>query len=126
MIWAENRDFLSKLYCGMDSVCTNMTSLGRKSFFDQIESATSLTKPQADQIKLKSLDLIVGESKTIEVNKYQPTQSLNIFIATWNVNDINPNKLDLSKIFRRMDNPDMIVFAIQEMVALSPNNVLNE
>ena len=110
----------------MDSVCTNMTSLGRKSFFDQIESATSLTKPQADQIKLKSLDLIVGESKTIEVNKYQPTQSLNIFIATWNVNDINPNKLDLSKIFRRMDNPDMIVFAIQEMVALSPNNVLNE
>lgn len=59
------------------------------------------------------------------MNKNQPTQSFNIFITTWNVNDINPNKLDLSKIFKKMDNPDMIIFAIQEMVELSPNNVLN-
>lgn len=65
LAWAENRDFLSKLYCGMDSVCSNLTALGRKSFFDQIDLGHSLSKPQPDQIKLKTLDLIAGQSKSI-------------------------------------------------------------
>lgn len=113
LIWAENKDFLSKLYCGIESICSNLTSFGRKSFFDQIDLGLTLSKPQTDHIKLKTLDIIVGQAKTIEVGKNQPSQSFNIFITTWNVNDINPNKLDLSKIFKKMENPDMIVFAIQ-------------
>ena len=57
--------------------------------------------------------MIVGHTKSIDFGKHQPSQSFNIFITTWNVNDINPNKLDLSKVFKKMENPDMIVFAIQ-------------
>ena len=102
LTWAENRDFLSKLYCGIDSVCTNLTTLGRKSFFDQIDIGYILSKPQSDQIKLKTLDLIIGQSKNIEFNNFQPKYSFNIFASTWNVNNIEPKKLDLTRIFKKM------------------------
>ena len=126
LAWAENRDFLSKLYCGIECATSNLSSLGRKSFFEHIDAAIPLSKPNSDQVKIKCHDMVLGETKILVNTMSSLTQPFNIFICTWNVNDLNPSKLDLHKIFKRIDTCDMLVFAIQEMVELSPNNVLNE
>lgn len=38
-LWAENADFISKMYCGTESYSANLTRLGKRGFLDFIDSS---------------------------------------------------------------------------------------
>jgi hypothetical protein len=134
--WAENADFISKMYCGTDSYSSNLTRLGKRGFLEFIDaSLLSLARVYnskfEDQLKQESLDLMLGRVHIIsrlalDSKDKASNCPIRVFVSTWNVNACKPHDIRLDRLLKQADSSDLVVFCLQEMIPLNPNNVLNE
>lgn len=118
-LWQEKADFESMIYAG--SRATN----GKKNkFLDDLEdSFISLQRLYnqkfIDEIKQKSLDIILYHKYYRRDSMLRNKQSaqLHICIASWNVNATDPDKMtNLDKMVAACDGADLVVFGVQEMI----------
>ena len=81
-----------------------------------------------DRVKQTSIDLIHSSRRKIHTKfshqKY--TSPFNISIVSWNVNATEPSKLNLKACLKHVNDADLVVFGIQEMMDLNPNNIMLE
>jgi hypothetical protein len=134
-VWAENADFISKMYCGTDSYSSNLTRLGKRGFLDFIDaSLLSLARVYnskfEDQLKQETLDLLLGRINIISKLALDSKDKSNncplkVFVSTWNVNACKPLEVKLERLLGQAESPDLVVFCLQEMIPLNPNNVLS-
>lgn len=153
-IWADNGDALSKIYAGTGALKSSFTRHGKMSFAgalaDARKTATRLyVNNFSDKARQQTIELLLGRlANQIPVQLYDPfndlvsqelsqrtseysfTRSIKIWAGTFNVNgnSLGPN-VDLTPwIFpvsdQEGDEPMVFAVGFQEIVALSPQQIM--
>ncbi|OQE34520.1 hypothetical protein PENCOP_c017G07090 [Penicillium coprophilum] len=154
-IWADNGDALSKIYAGTGALKSSFTRHGKMSLAgalaDARKSATRLyVNNFTDKAKQKTIDLLLGRlTNQVPVYLYDPINDLVIeelnhrgseyssrkqvrfWVGTFNVNGRNEGPgTDLTPwLFPESDesdeDPAIFVVGFQEIVALSPQQIMS-
>lgn len=154
-LWADNGDALSKVYAGTGALKSSFTRHGKMSlagaFADARKSATRLyVNNFADKARQNTIDILLGRlSNQVPVELYDPindvvttelerraeeytsSRSIRIWVGTFNVNgkgegtttDLSPWLLGMRE--KGGDNPALVVVAFQEIVELSPQQIMS-
>lgn len=154
-LWADNGDALSKIYAGTGALKSSFTRHGKMSFAgalaDARKTATRLyVNNFSDKARQQTIELLLGRlTNQIPVYLYDPlndlvsqelsqraseysfTKSIKIWSGTFNVNGSNlgPN-VDLTPwLFpvpdQQGDEPTIFAVGFQEIVALSPQQIMS-
>lgn len=154
-IWADNGDALSKIYAGTGALKSSFTRHGKMSFAgalaDARKTATRLyVNNFSDKARQQTIELLLGRlANQIPVHLYDPfndlvsqelsqraseysfTKSIKIWAGTFNVNgsSLGPS-VDLTPwIFpvpdQEGDDPMIFAVGFQEIVALSPQQIMS-
>lgn len=115
-VWEEKADFESMIYSGSRAAHSQ-----KNKFLDDIsDSLISLQRLYnqkfMDEMKQKSLDLILYHKHYRMDTMLRSKQNLefHICIITWNVNATSPDKLlELEKIVKACEGADLVIFGIQ-------------
>jgi hypothetical protein len=153
-LWADNGDALSKIYAGTGALKTSFTRSGKMSLAGAIadarKSATRLyINNFADKGRQNTIDVLLGRlvgqrpvylydpineyvnsELARRLPEYSSTQVVNIWVGTYNVNGRSDGiNEDLSAwLFPDGDSgqhPEMVVVGFQEIVELSPQQIMN-
>ena len=154
-LWADNGDALSKIYAGTGALKSSFTRHGKMSFAgalaDARKSATRLyVNNFTDKARQKTIDLLLGrltnqmpvplhdpindlvsEELDSRASEYTSTKKIKIWAGTFNVNGNNQGAdCDLTPwLFpdsEKPDNePDILAVAFQEIVELSPQQIMS-
>ncbi|KUL87265.1 hypothetical protein ZTR_03389 [Talaromyces verruculosus] len=154
-LWADNGDALSKVYAGTGALKSSFTRHGKMSlagaFADARKSATRLyVNNFADKTRQNTIDILLGRlSNQVPVELYDPisdvvtaeierraeeytsSKNIKIWVGTFNVNgkgegtttDLSPWLLGMRE--KDGDNPALVVVAFQEIVELSPQQIMS-
>lgn len=153
-LWADNGDNLSRIYAGTGALKTSMTRHGKTSLAgflaDARKSATRLyINNFADKGRQETIDLLLGRMMgQLPVQVYDPINDyvqnelrkraaeytssdvIRIWVGTFNLNgkSVGINE-DLSPwlnppIEKSQQQPELYVVGFQEIVELSPNNIM--
>ncbi|OKL60838.1 hypothetical protein UA08_03935 [Talaromyces atroroseus] len=154
-LWADNGDALSKVYAGTGALKSSFTRHGKMSlagaFADARKSATRLyVNNFADKARQNTIDILLGRlNNQVPVELYDPvndivmaelerraeeytsSRNIRIWAGTFNVNgrgdgtttDLSPWLLGLRE--KEGDNPTLVVVAFQEIVELSPQQIMS-
>ncbi|QGA17933.1 hypothetical protein EYB26_005609 [Talaromyces marneffei] len=154
-LWADNGDALSKVYAGTGALKSSFTRHGKMSlagaFADARKSATRLyVNNFADKARQNTIDILLGHlSNQVPVELYDPindvvaaelehraeeytsSKNIRIWVGTFNVNgkgegtttDLSPWLLGMRG--KGGDNPALVVVAFQEIVELSPQQIMS-
>lgn len=154
-LWADNGDALSKIYAGTGALKSSFTRHGKMSlagaFADARKSATRLyVNNFADKARQNTIDVLLGRlSSQVPVELYDPindvvtvelerraeeytsTKNIRTWVGTFNVNgkgegtmaDLSPWLLGMRE--KGGDNPALVVVALQEIVELSPQQIMS-
>lgn len=154
-LWADNGDALSKIYAGTGALKSSFTRHGKMSlagaFADARKSATRLyVNNFADKARQNTIDVLLGrlrnqlpvelydpvnEIVTAELERraedYTSSKNIRIWVGTFNVNgkgdgtttDLSPWLLALREVGG--DDPGLVVVAFQEIVELSPQQIMS-
>jgi hypothetical protein len=153
-LWADNGDALSRIYAGTGALKSSFTRHGKMSLAGAIadarKSATRLyINNFADKGRQNTMDVLLGrlvgqapvqlydpinDYVTTEINKrsaeYSSTKVINIWVGTFNLNGrTNGMDEDLSEWLCPEDDPkqqpELVVVGFQEIVELSPQQIMN-
>jgi hypothetical protein len=154
-LWADNGAALSKVYAGTGALKSSFTRHGKMSlagaFADARKSATRLyVNNFADKARQNTIDILLGRlNNQMPVELYDPindvvtaelerrteeytsSKTVKIWVGTFNVNGKGEStKTDLSPWLLGMrekdgDNPALVVVAFQEIVELSPQQIMS-
>jgi hypothetical protein len=153
-LWADNGDALSRIYAGTGALKSSFTRHGKMSLAGAIadarKSATRLyINNFADKGRQNTIDVLLGrlmgqapvvlydpinDYVNAEMNKrsaeYSSSEVINIWVGTFNVNGRTEGiDKDLSEwLFPNGDfktQPELVVVAFQEIVNLSPQQIMN-
>lgn len=154
-LWADNGDALSKVYAGTGALKSSFTRHGKMSlagaFADARKSATRLyVNNFADKARQNTIDILLGRLSTqVRVELYDPindivtaelerraeeytsSRNIKIWVGTFNVNgkgegtttDLSPWLLWMRE--KGGDSPALVVVAFQEIVELSPQQIMS-
>ena len=154
-IWADNGDALSKIYAGTGALKSSFTRHGKMSLAgalaDARKSATRMyINNFADKGRQNTIDMLlgrlmdqspvllydpIGEYVNTElerrISEYSNTENINIWTGTFNLNGKwHGAKEDLSawlcpKVNRLQSQPEIVAVGFQEMVELSPQQIMS-
>ncbi|KAL8820753.1 MAG: hypothetical protein Q9191_007453 [Dirinaria sp. TL-2023a] len=154
-IWADNGDALSKIYAGTGALKSSFTRHGKMSFAGAIADARkSATRMYinnfADKGRQNTIDLLLGRlmdqapvhlfdpindyvnsELRRKVEEYTTTEEIQIWVGTFNLNGRGHGvKEDLSawlcpQINRMQKDPDIVAVGFQEIVELSPQQIMS-
>ncbi|ELR01774.1 hypothetical protein GMDG_00874 [Pseudogymnoascus destructans 20631-21] len=153
-LWADNGDALSKIYAGTGALKTSFTRHGKMSLAGAIadarKSATRLyINNFADKGRQNTIDVLLGRlvgqrpvylydpineyvnsELARRLPEYSSTQIVNIWVGTYNANGRSDGiNEDLSAWLFPDGNPgqqpEMVVVGFQEIVELSPQQIMN-
>lgn len=153
-VWADNGDALSKIYAGTGALKTSFTRHGKMSLAGAIadarKSATRLyINNFADKSRQNTMDVLLGrlvgqtpvhlydpinDYVASELNKrsaeYSSSKVVNIWVGTYNLNGRTTGvDEDLSEWFfpnqGTSEQPEIVVVGFQEIVELSPQQIMN-
>ncbi|MCO5613559.1 hypothetical protein L7F22_067836 [Adiantum nelumboides] len=151
VLWAENGDALSKIYAGTGALNSTFTrtGVGKKtlgSFLsDAAKSASRLyINNFQDKSKQNVIDALLGnmanqkpvsvydpihDAVNTELNErldeFSTTQSVSVFTGTWNLAGRGPSGESLIPfLFPTKEEPDIIAIGLQEVVPLTPQQIL--
>lgn len=154
-LWADNGDALSKIYAGTGALKSSYTRHGKMSLAgalaDARKSATRLyVNNFADKARQKTIDLLLGNMPnqapvplydpindivsgelSRRASEYSSTKSITIWVGTFNVNghhdgpdsDLTPWLFPESS--EHEDDPTIFAVAFQEIVELSPQQIMS-
>ncbi|KKY17403.1 putative synaptojanin 2 [Phaeomoniella chlamydospora] len=153
-LWADNGDTLSKIYAGTGALKSSFTRHGKMSFAGAIadvrKSATRLyVNNFADKARQNTIDLLLGrlmgqapvnlfdpinDYVTAELHRqaatYSSTRPVHIWVGTFNLNgktsglqeDLSPWLHARSQSMK--EHPELIAIGFQEIVELSPQQIM--
>lgn len=154
-LWADNGDHLSKIYAGTGALKSSFTRHGKMSLAGAIadarKSATRLyVNNFADKGRQNTIDLLLGrlmgqtpvhlfdpinDFVTAELARRAPeysyTKPIHIWVGTFNLNGrTNGLNEDLTpwlcpKIDSNLEDPDVVAVGFQEIVELSPQQIMS-
>jgi hypothetical protein len=154
-LWADNGDALAKIYAGTGALKSSFTRHGKMSLAGAIadvrKSATRLyINNFADKARQNTIDILLGrlvdqspvqlydpinDFVTAELNKrlsnYSFTKTINIWVGTFNLNGRGKGtKEELSKWLcpefnQAQHSPEIVVVGFQEIVELSPQQIMS-
>lgn len=152
IIWADNGDQLSQIYAGTNALKTSYTRTGKMNLAGALSDVTkSLGRMYmnnfTDGKKQTTIELLLGRAEgqqqvklhdpindyvTVELNKkkgeFSSTREIKIFAGTFNLNG-KLSTHDLSNwLFPPSggeNNPDVVLVGFQEIVELTPSQILN-
>lgn len=151
VLWAENGDALSKIYAGTGALNSTFTrtGVGKKtlgSFLsDAAKSASRLyINNFQDKSKQNVIDALLGNMANQKpVSVYDPVhdavnaelterlddfstmRSVSVFTGTWNLAGMGPSGESLLPfLFPTKEEPDIIAIGLQEVVPLTPQQIL--
>jgi hypothetical protein len=153
-LWADNGDALSRIYAGTGALKSSFTRHGKMSLAGAIadarKSATRLyINNFADKGRQNTMDVLLGrlvgqapvhlydpinDYVTAELNKrsaeYSSSKIVNIWVGTYNLNGRTTGiDEDLSEWFfpstGSSEEPEIVVVGFQEIVELSPQQIMN-
>ena len=148
-LWADNGDWLSKIYAGTGALKSYYTRGGKQTVFGLLDDAAkSATRFYINNFQDKSrqdaIDLLLGKVVKSESllrksvlyemvhnellsrkSEYSNFTNIHVLVGTWNVNGKNPmENLDSWLQSRLIQSPcHLIVIGIQELIELSPGAV---
>ncbi|KAL3417842.1 hypothetical protein PVAG01_10851 [Phlyctema vagabunda] len=154
-LWADNGDALSRIYAGTGALKSSFTRTGKMSFAGAIadarKSATRLyINNFADKGRQNTIDVLLGrlvgqapvhlfdpinDYVTTELTKrsseFESTENINILCGTFNLNgrtngineDLSPWLCPDVQVSQKF--PEIIAIAFQEIVELSPQQIMN-
>ncbi|KAI3639961.1 hypothetical protein MIR68_002002 [Amoeboaphelidium protococcarum] len=151
-IWADNGDELSKIYTGTGALKSGFTRTGKRSIMGMMDDARKTAQRLyvnnfQDKSKQEVIDLLLGKlANQLEIILHNPISeavnvalesritewasktSISVHVATWNVNGKQPTGENISS-WLKFDNlagtvPDMLVVGFQEIVELSPQQIM--
>ncbi|KAG0141200.1 hypothetical protein CROQUDRAFT_52064 [Cronartium quercuum f. sp. fusiforme G11] len=152
-LWADNGDALSKIYAGTGALNTSFTRGGKQTFSGILSNASKSVGRMynsnfVDKSKQANIDLLLGNlnrQKPVKVfdpindtvksllytrqSEYSSALPISIWVGTYNLNGRMPpasNHEDLTKWLWPSANvePDIMVVAFQEIVKLSPQQIM--
>ncbi|PWN31587.1 DNase I-like protein [Meira miltonrushii] len=151
VLWAENGDALSKIYAGTGALNSTFTrtGVGKKTLgsllSDAAKSASRLyINNFQDKSKQNVIDALLGnmanqkpvsvydpvhDAVNAELNErlddFSTTRSVSIYTGTWNLAGMGPSGESLLPfLFPTKDEPDIIAIGLQEVVPLTPQQIL--
>lgn len=153
-LWADNGDALSRIYAGTGALKSSFTRHGKMSLAGAIadarKSATRLyINNFADKGRQNTMDVLLGrlvgqlpvhlydpinDYVTTELNKrsteYCSSKTVNIWVGTYNLNGRTTGiDEDISEWFfpktGLSEEPEIVVVGFQEIVELSPQQIMN-
>ncbi|XBW38689.1 hypothetical protein QEN19_004277 [Hanseniaspora menglaensis] len=151
-IWADNGDQISQIYTGTNALKSSFTRKGKMSLAGALSDATKSVSRMyinnfMDKGKQSNIDKLLGKlpdqlpvsivdpqrefikQKLADAkSQYLTSENVNIFIGTYNCNNISAANLDLKPwLFPIGDKfkPDMVVLGLQEVIELSAGSILN-
>lgn len=154
-LWADNGDALSRIYAGTGALKTSFTRHGKMSLAgalaDARKSATRLyVNNFADKGRQHTIDLLLGRLMGQEpailfdpisdnvnadlqkrAGEYMTTKPIRILVGTFNLNGKSHGASeDLSSWLRprvgtAQDNPEIVAVGFQEIVELSPQQIMS-
>lgn len=151
IIWADNGDALSKIYTGTGALKSGFTRRGKMSIVGVLEDATkSVSRMYVNNFQDKgrqlNIDLLLGrlvnqrpvkiydpinEFVTMElekrVNEFSITKNISIFVGTFNLNGKKRTEDLSSWIFPngREYKSDLVVIGLQEIIELTPQQIIS-
>ncbi|RKP02322.1 hypothetical protein CXG81DRAFT_17988 [Caulochytrium protostelioides] len=149
-LWADNGDWLSKIYAGTGAIKASLTRRGKQTMMDLLDDAAKsvnrfLINNFQDKARQEAIDLLLGklagddpmvlrnplhEVVNAEMREhfaeYARTEPLPLFIGTWNVNGKLPQRpSDLADLLRPAGTaPQLYILGVQEMSELSPSQYM--
>ncbi|KAJ3234021.1 inositol polyphosphate 5-phosphatase [Chytriomyces hyalinus] len=150
-LWADNGDWLSKIYTGTGALKTSLTRKGKQTiagFFD--DAAKSINRFYInnflDKRRQEAIDIVVGKLKphhsllvpnlmSSQVEKevmsrhseFSKKEEISIFVGTWNVNGCLPAQEQIE--FWILNNaapfPNLVVLGIQELIELNAQEIVS-
>ncbi|CRG89862.1 Polyphosphatidylinositol phosphatase INP52 [Talaromyces islandicus] len=154
-LWADNGDALSRIYAGTGALKSSFTRHGKMSlagaFADARKSATRLyVNTFGDKARQNTIDVLMGRlanqvpvdlydplndivSAELErrVDEYTSSKNIRIWVGSFNVNGRSDGAMaDLSSWLFALrekdgDSPSVVVVAFQEIVELSPQQIMS-
>lgn len=149
-LWAENGDALSKLYAGTGALNSSFTRTGKRTLAGLFSDATkSVTRAYVsnvtDKAKQTSIDMFLGNlpsqscvtiydpvSEVVtgaldeRLGEYSTAQPIKIHTGTYNVAGQIPTEDILPWILPDgLDEPDVVVLGFQELVQLTPQQIMS-
>ncbi|KAK9467086.1 SacI homology domain-containing protein [Lipomyces arxii] len=152
VLWADNGDQLSKIYAGTGALKTSFTRSGKMSIAGAIADATKSVSRLyinnfVDKGKQNTMDMLLGRLEgqqqvilydpindyvTAELNKlrdeFTSSKEISVFVGTFNLNGYLYEG-DLSGwLFPEqsgIDDPDLVIVGFQEIVELTPGQILS-
>lgn len=152
IIWADNGDQLSQIYAGTNALKTSFTRHGKSSLAGALSDVTkSLGRMYinnfTDPKKQATIEILLGRAEgqhqvqlhdpindfvTMELNRrkgeFSSSREVKIFAGTFNLNGVM-SKADLSGwLFPSAGGeatPDVVLVGFQEIVELTPSQILN-
>ncbi|PGH06584.1 hypothetical protein AJ80_08143 [Polytolypa hystricis UAMH7299] len=154
-LWADNGDNLSKIYAGTGALKSSFTRHGKMSLAGAIadarKSATRLyVNNFADKSRQNTIELLLGsltgqasvilydpinDVVTSELNRriseYSSTKTIRIWVGTFNLNGRSHGSRDdlspwlLPQLESLTEDPDIVAVGFQEIVELSPQQIMS-
>lgn len=152
-LWADNGDVLSKIYAGTGALNTSFTRGGKQTFSGILSNASKSVGRMynsnfVDKSKQTYIDLMLGNlsgQKPVKVfdplndtiksmlydrrTDYSQTIPLSIWVGTYNLNGRAPPTADNDELMAWLCpiadfEPDVLVVSFQEIVKLSPQQIM--
>jgi hypothetical protein len=153
-IWADNGDILSRIYAGTGALKSSITRKGKQTVLGYLNDAKKsinrfVNNAFFDKSRQETINLLLGRfdnqknvilhdplSDTVQnklqeqMNKFSSRGSISIFAGTWNVNGQPPPNNSDEDIYQWLSPddeklPDVYVIGIEEIVELTPQQVMS-
>ncbi|KAI8833275.1 SacI homology domain-containing protein [Chytriomyces cf. hyalinus JEL632] len=150
-LWADNGDWLSKIYTGTGALKTSLTRKGKQTiagFFD--DAAKSINRFYInnflDKRRQEAIDIVVGKLKphrsllvpnlmSSQVEKevmsrhseFSKKEDISVFVGTWNVNGCLPGQEQIEFWIQNdaAPLPNLVVLGIQELIELNAQEIVS-
>lgn len=151
-IWADNGDWLSKIYAGTGALKSSVTRKGKSTFFGFIDDAVKSTarfyiNNFSDKGRQDAIDFMLGKSNNsvslllrnplheavqkalfAKINEFSSTEDMSLFVGTWNVNgkmDMSSNVSTWIRPMAKLSSPPQIYsLGIQELIELNAGSYI--
>lgn len=152
-LWADNGDALSKIYAGTGALNTSFTRGGKQTFSGMLSNASKSVGRMynsnfVDKSKQANIDLLLGnlnQQRPVKVfdpindtvksllhtrkSEYSSALPITIWVGTYNLNGRIPSALTSEDLMKWLwpvgsNEPDIMVIAFQEIVKLSPQQIM--